>query len=370
MLKDRRMYKELMMRATRVNDDNHRFKHFCPSLNAMLTFLKRDVYDLIARENPSFNAHGEMHAGLIIELCDEILCSNYISNADYAKTEADMEKMERNLKGDELFVLCAAALWHDAAMIDGRPNHAINLKKPFYRQKLIESLNLFDIQTAEFYCDIILNIACSHSDDNTLIMCRTSQDTRIVVDKTLIRTKALAGILRLCDELSDDKTRSNSIAITKVPSSSLIYWLHSKYIDISEIKMNPTGGLFSNNEVYIRYIVPCEHLFEKRRLNNDYCVSLHQFIINRIGKVHAEMSMCCPLFSEFAYIDNLSVDFTISISERQHHKLDPIKLVNSISSVHRPQYWDNISKSIVALEFPDYKADRIQKLINKIRLEV
>lgn len=364
MLKDRKIYKEIQLRAVKKAED-HRYQKYNRILDNMLEVLKKDIYKEIPRQAPDFDDHGEAHADLILALCDKILENNYLQNG--GKTEDDVRWRENSISSDELFALTAAVLWHDAAMIDGREKHATNLKKPQFIQMIMSSLNILDLNLAEFYCTVILNIACAHSDDESLQTCKAVElaDGSFNTETVSIRTKALAGLLRLCDELSDDPSRTNDIAMERVDQAAMVYWLHSRYISRSEIQISNRRSEL--NGVHIVYKIPYEYLFKPYVLVGGKNVCLYQFVINRIEKVHAEMTMCCPLFAELTFLENLTVEIFIlgDKSKGEELRLDTIELTNAISPVPRPECWQELSQSKLISNNENLDRKSVEKLIKK-----
>lgn len=364
MLKDRRIYGEIELRAVKKAED-HQYKKYNKILDNMLEVLKEKIYKEIPRQAPDFDDHGEAHADLILALCDEILENNYLQNG--GRTKNDIQWRESSISGDELFALTAAVLWHDAAMIDGRKNHAINLKKPQFTQMIMSTLNILDSKLAEFYCTVILNIACAHSDDDSLQTCKTVElaDGRFDAETVSVRTKALAGLLRLCDELSDDASRTNNIAMERVEQTAMVYWLHSRYISLSQIKINNIRT--EPNGVHIVYKIPYEYLFKQYTLADGKELCLYQFVINRIEKVHAEMTMCCPLFSEFTSLVNLTVEILLldGVNNCEGICLDIIQMVNAISPVPRPDCWRDISHSKLIAQHTRLSKANVEEFIRQ-----
>ena len=367
MLTDRKIYNEIQLRAEKKAPD-HRYRRFTGILDNMLEVLRGKIYKEIPRAAPDFDDHGEAHADLILALCDEILENNYLQ--DGGRTEVDVRWRENRISNDKLFVLTAAVLWHDAAMIDGRKDHAINLRKLQFTQMIMSTLNTLDSSLADFYCSVILNIACAHSDDKSLQSCKTVEvaDGRFDSETVSVRTKALAGLVRLCDELSDDRSRTNTIAMERVDKVAKIYWLHSRYISLSEIQVSSSRN--HPNTVHIVYRIPYEHLFTLYTLADGKDIYLYQFVINRIEKVHVEMTICCPLFADLTFLEKLIVEiFILGDSDNSEElQLETIHLANAISPITRPECWQDLSLSKLIAEYKSLCRKDVEKLAkNKFR---
>ena len=355
-LRDIMIINELETRINKIQDSEHRYKHFMNSIDTMLTIAKR-LYEQAVRSEPEFNEHGVIHTKLILALYSEILQNCFCINA---KTPEDRDEKEKLISGDEVFLLIAAAIWHDVAMADGRMDHANRLNDARYVQEIVSSLSAFSDEVKHLYCEQILSIACSHSHDESLLTCKSiGRRERVGIDTVIIRTKMLAGLLRLCDELSDDSSRSNNLALASVADESKVFWLHSKYIILSEIAMDNSNRQYQN-VVKIHYRVPYEDMFECYTLQDEQTVSLYQFIINRISKVHAEMTMCCPLFSEVAVLGKLEVHIEI-VQDNKSIWQGTINLDNGITSPHRPKYWDDIENSIVVKTHGNYSLPQFEE---------
>ena len=364
MLKAGKLSREIQLRAEKKAED-HRYRKCNKILDRMLEVLKDKIYKEIPRHAPDFDDHGEAHADLILALCDEILENNYLQNG--GRTEDDVQWKENRISGDELFALTAAVLWHDAAMIDGRKNHAKNLKNPSFTQMIMSTLDTLDSRLSDFYCTVILNIACAHSDDKSLQCCKTVETLagRVDAETVSIRTKALAGLLRLCDELSDDPSRTNAIAMKRVDPAAMVYWLHSRYIALSQVQVSNKRS--DPNGVHIVYKIPCEYLFKPYVLADGKNICLYQFVINRIEKVHAEMTMCCPLFAELTFLEKLTVEILILGGENNDEELhlDTIHMVNAISPVTRPECWRDISESELVAKHTNLSKANVEKFIKQ-----
>jgi hypothetical protein len=262
--------------------------------------------DSIRSHFPAFTGHGTKHINQILKLLGQLFGEEY----EVAKMGNDIARIDKIC--DDLFVLSAATIWHDSAMAKGkREGHAETLRKDMgIRQWISDSLTgmgLEDETTLKKIVSLICRVAAAHSDEESLSDC--IHERIIMVDDRylIVRERALAAMLRLCDELSDDYTR---ITPNYTPDSdSEIYWNHSASVasvrinkDVVCIEYRISPEAIENHRLYrVKTINLMTGKIEWKQ------VSLLNYILFRIDKVHSEMNVCCPLFSEFALINELEV---------------------------------------------------------------
>jgi hypothetical protein len=251
---------------------------------------------------------------------------------------------------DNLFVLIAATIQHDSALgRGGRKGHGARLLDNSYFMQLSQALLQHGIKPhdSEFLADNILFVAAAHSCNDTFMQCSTSTDVQHTFHdgKTISLTLgSLAGLLRLCDELSDNRQRVSLDTDGNIPDyvidSSKVFWEHSLCIATSTIKFEHGKGAF----VRIEYNLPTEkkdNVYQIIDENNVIQrITLYTFIVNRIRKVRAEMSMCCMTFSSIAPMNNLEIVLKYTTNRREVHKKNPT--YPCLPNAPQGKYWDDI----------------------------
>ncbi|MEP1932153.1 MAG: hypothetical protein ABJO52_20955 [Nisaea sp.] len=146
-----------------------------------------------------YTVHGSSHVEMVLRRCYEL-----------SKCGGTKPK----LTGYEAFLLCVAVYAHDSAMLYSRKNHANNLQ-----QVLLDVCGSDNLTLSMEEKRKIIVIARAHTSDMS-----GSRDTISSIPKTepcggkQIRTAMLAAMLRMADQLSDDRSRS---AIGKVDERAI-----------------------------------------------------------------------------------------------------------------------------------------------------
>ena len=343
-LTDNAVYEEVANNKRRRNLNLH------DVLNLMCMKFEVNYESQIAHVTHGFTGHGIRHTVRIFELYESLL-SIFLERKVRAKAQMQGEGILVMQFLDELFVLSAATIWHDAGMRWGREDHAKRIKIPGEKSPygdIHNTLASFGLgRQKNDMTDLIALVAAAHSDNDSFNECKPKAEiSDLIGGQFVVRAAALAAILRLCDELSDGRSRVTQGIWDSVEGKNKIYWLHSDCISESEICAN--SGI-----VKISYRINIDEMEHKYPVtvrcpesgeNTKIYVSLYEFILNRIDKVHAEMNTCCPLFSDFVRINELKVGFEFYNNAGNSSILEPITLKNRATRVERPKYHGDISK--------------------------
>lgn len=152
-----------------------------------------------ANDGEFYTIHGPTHIEMVLRRCHEL---------------AMRSKAKSALSGYEAFLLCIAVYVHDSAMLYSRKDHAFNLQTV-----LLEICGKDNLILSEEEKRKVILIARAHTADRT-----GDRDTISTLPPSepcggrKVRTQLLAAILRMADQLSDDRSRS---AIGKVPEASI-----------------------------------------------------------------------------------------------------------------------------------------------------
>jgi hypothetical protein len=133
------------------------------------------------------------------------------------------------ITGYEAFLLVVAIYAHDSAMIYGREDHQINLQKVITDIAGKDELTLNREERRK-----VAIIARAHTKDkqNNRDTITSLASSEVVGGKT-IRTQYLAAILRMADQLSDDRSRSavGRVDVAGIPEHARVYHYFLSAID-------------------------------------------------------------------------------------------------------------------------------------------
>lgn len=278
-----------------------------PEYYEMYEKMKEDVskkLESIPRLCLWYTDHGIKHCQAILRIMCEMLPEECIYK-DIRSESYIAGSMPKRLTIEDVFVLMSCILWHDVGMICGRKEHARLLIN--FQHDLSYALKDKDlVQT-------IYNVCCSHSSSSNDVFrsCMNYRSLRFYGGKVNVAEKTLAAMLRIADEISEDRSRIelDPNIFDKVPNDQKIYWEHCASINYSG---------FDDNTIRLVYNIDKDKIFKEYEIgldpqNNTLHKTLYRFIIERICKIINEMVYLSPYYTSLFRID--CIDLTISIQE-------------------------------------------------------
>lgn len=244
------------------------------------------------------NNHGEEHISQVVERAEQIVI---------------------NFAGDELsefetFILLCAIQIHDIGNVLGRIGHERNL------------FQIFDEHVKDIIPDtperrIIKSIAMVHGgktkggSKNTISQLSQTED--LFGEK--IRTRLLAAILRLADELADDSTRKSAGAMELdiVGESSLVFQDYSRVLHTVKVDKNE----FSECQINLVFELEKKDL-EKKYIVGDEEQFLLDEIYDRTIKMERERRYCQKFMN--TEINICAINVSINIYGEYSTKIDAI----------------------------------------------
>ena len=267
---------------------NRKLEEVCSSKDSTENILRK-VSEIISEDYLIFlNDHGPSHVEKVIEKANQILTKN---------------TMGPELSEAECFILLCAIQIHDIGSIYGRNNH----EKKTGEMLAEKSTNII---TDKPELRVIENVAMVHGGK-----IKGSKDTisKLPESETIcdqeIRPRLLAAILRFADELADDLSRANTVALEMdlIGDSSKIFHVYSKALHT--VKLSPIeNGL--NHEVQLVYELQVDDLREKYKYNKVEKYLLDE-IYDRTLKMERERRYCSKFLYSFIRIGKINVRINI-----------------------------------------------------------
>jgi hypothetical protein len=257
---------------------------------------------------PYLNNHGEKHVSTVIQRASELLIKSGCKITPY-----------------ECYILLMAIQFHDVGNIWGRTNHE---KKCF---EIINSLGAAACtDTPEKR--MLVSIASMHgglSSDGSKDTISQLQPDPVALMGQEIKSRLLASILRLSDELADDATRTSSIKLINIPQESRIFHayshcLHSVIIEKSEIRLHFE---IDEDEALVQYAKKSTLVF------------LIDEIYSRTLKMYNELLYCMRFMRPHININRIKVKIEI-FPERSF--TDPTKVEYTLQEIGYPAYFRDI----------------------------
>lgn len=257
--------------------------------------LRDNYYSYIDYECPWFTDHGIKHCEQILKFASDMLSKNLVFVNNMRR-----KPIETRLSDQDIFVLLSAIIWHDIGMLLGRDDHGTNITN------FVISINKF--VNDEELSKSITHVAAAHTSNNYFNICKIMNKFNLP-DNTvaIVQEKLLAAVLRLSDEVSENKHRVTTLesVIKKIPPDQLVFWQHAKAINLSYYDI-------TDDSISIGYKIPSDMVFKKFKVvEKDGTLSkvdFYNFITSRICKVYRELELCNPFFKDFISVSKYHVE--------------------------------------------------------------
>ena len=226
----------------------------------------------------------------------------------------------------DTYLILLAAHFHDVGNLYGRENHERLLRKA-----------VFDVDHAYIGDDaaekrIICDIAMAHGGT---VGVAEDKDTigRLQHDR---RIKRLAAILRLADELSDDRSRTSDIvidAVTTTTPGSTVYHLYSDRLNTPEISHDQSS-------IRLSFELLRSHLTDQYEKDGTSIFLLDE-IMERTLKTHREQIYCGKFMLPDIVSERTEVDISIC-TERYEDVVGTVNYV--LEQTGYPSWIDDIRR--------------------------
>ena len=255
--------------------------------------FRKEYYPWVHDNSPYFTDHGIGHVESVMTSASTLLAPG------------------KDLDEFAVFLLLSAILFHDVGMVIKRSGHA-DASTIAAIIDPIRKIVLPDVQSQRFVTEIVK----AHSGQNPgLEAPRFTEETTLGSKNYLVPTRALAGVLRFADEVSENKTRISQEILPLVPPENAPYWHYADVIQSSRPDPSRRRVVMSlemeAESAVTRYVCPkeCAHLADENGT-----ISLIEYIVFRLEKANQERVYCSSAISRFCLIDEIEVHFTLTIA--------------------------------------------------------
>lgn len=321
-------------------------KNIHPEIKTKILEIEREGY---------YNDHGVDHIKMVIDRISKII-------ENFKQNESSF-----SLSNYEVFILLIAANLHDAGhLITNRKGHANAAK---------ELLSRFD-KAPNSLLDpgerrIIGDIAKSHGGKDDPIGKLASEDH---ISGIKIRPRLLASILRLADELAEDKTRASRFLLYLKDEGDT---QNNPLDDFSEIFHRFSESIDSiyieGNVIKLSFCVNSKQLIKKFKKKSGDSETTH-FLLDEIYE------RCLKTFLETLYSNrffepnNRYTKITVKIyllDEYEDYLIDPISFVleeNGYPSIGRGDIFEMCKKNLKDTTGADINGEYIARLIEQKKI--
>lgn len=206
-----------------------------------------------------------------------------------------------------------AALWHDIGNLYGREGHSDKIHKYFLKAKGF----LHDENSAHW----IENIGRAHSGKNAID--RHIERETFNMEVFSYHPKFLASLLRIADELDEDRRRISEKIINLPEESQQVYWFFCNCND--SIKVEKDSDDERKSKIVIEGKMNKSELFRKYMKGNLEVTEINEYIY-RIDKIRNELMDCNKYLKPYRFRapDQLELRLRIVEGDRTVMPIDEI----------------------------------------------
>jgi hypothetical protein len=236
------------------------------------------------------NNHGLGHVEKVIEKTSEIL--HYFDHG--------------HLTPYEVFILLCAIQIHDVGNLFGRDGHEISCGKVLYKYGKPFIQDAFERSPIE---KLALVHGGEYSNDKDKL--KYLSESKTLRDHK-VRKRLLAALLRFGDELADDSSRCDRVALEEniLPEQSIIYHQYSQALHTVKLEKDEYGRL----QVHLSFEIDSDIAIIEFKKYEGYKYLLDE-IYDRTLKMERERRYCMRYLKPFIYIDAIRVEIVIQNSQ-------------------------------------------------------
>ncbi len=279
-----------------------------------------DYYSLYKKlkDYLSANIHKEVTVGANLHKQDELLNDHGIGHIEKVIEKASklVECKDCDLRPLEVYLLLCAIQLHDVGNIFGRDEHENKMQEIMLKAN--EACGRDDIERT-----LIRKIAQAHGGE-----LRGVRDSKDKIGQTLgaketllegeVRPQAIASVLRLADELADDKSRANITLLNEgnIPKKSEIFHAYASCLESVSLRHD-------ENSVELQFHVPKKFTLKKfGKLDKE--VYLLDEIYTRVMKMNLERIYCMRYCKKLIDIEQIVVRITFYSNFMDDNVFPPI----------------------------------------------
>ena len=241
-----------------------------------------ELLPLIASKQPYINDHTRTHLYRVLKHIERLLDRHYPHSDDRADITAD-----REVGWADAIILLNALVWHDLGNIRGRQGHA--------GQPLFEAIapRLYEDRLAE----LIKQVAEAHSGLGAIERSIPNSYAAQAFHGEDIHPQFLASLLRLADELDEDRHRISApdyATMDLVPPESQRYWFFNNMNDSIRVTSFASGVGSYAPWVEIHSSLALSRFSEPIATSASESIPAMTEYIRRVLKIEAERKYCNP----------------------------------------------------------------------------
>ncbi len=273
----------------RAKTDGVDAAHFWHQYEVMKKYLSEEYYPWVHDKCPYFTDHGSGHIQSVKQAVESVL-SGHLAPGETALSNLD------------LFLLLCGIIWHDVGMVAVRSHHAEKVVE--ITKKVKELFPGVHIQR------LVEEISTAHSGETGLTVPRTEENC------TLGRTykvypRALAAVVRLADEVSENHTRISHALIENVPEDNRIYWEYASCIEASYAEPS-RERIVVEVEIQVEKAsrrMKCRDFPDRTRRAAE--IPLIEYALCRLEKMNNERAYCYSYLTRYADLKSVEARFTL-----------------------------------------------------------
>jgi len=263
---------------------------FWSRYNVMKTHLSQEYYPWIQANCPYFTDHGIRHVESVGQAAGLLL-------------DRFLNPRKNELSSLDLFLLLSGIIWHDVGMVYERSGHANKVAE--ISKTIKEMFPGIPVQRH------VEEISRAHSGEEGLDIPRPEDDYNTANKMYKIYPRALAAVVRLADEVSENHSRISRSLINGVPEGSKIYWEYANCIVASY--PDPT-----RRRILVR--IEIQHDKAKTRMEcRDFLdrtggepqMPLIEYVLCRLEKMNNERAYCSRYITRYVDLRTVEARFTL-----------------------------------------------------------
>jgi hypothetical protein len=274
-----------------ICNEDQKYLEFFYIYMASKHILQKDYYPFIKDVEPFMTDHGFGHIERILTKLFYLLRPQLLTDdnpeAPMTRATINTDRTSKKLNAFEVYLLLCSVLWHDIGNLYGRLDHEKNVKNIFKKAK-----DFLHDDTSYYWIE---GICKGHSGKDAI---QSNIKREVVNEKDFTcYPRFLAAILRLADELDEDKSRIGERVYEKIPPQKEAYWFFCKCND--SIKIEPDIHGAEMKKIVIEGKIDKNDLFRKikKEIKKGTDTEIVEVIgieeyINRVNKINDELNYC------------------------------------------------------------------------------
>ncbi|HET6978664.1 MAG TPA: hypothetical protein VFI24_20200 [Pyrinomonadaceae bacterium] len=282
---------ELNRRAEQGEEDA---RELWARYGSMKAYLSREYYPWIQANSSFLTDHGEQHIRSVIQSASALI----------KKHLSPRTRDKRTMTSLDLFLILSGILWHDVGNVYERSGHAARVAQ---MTEKIKEIGFPDLAIHR----LVVEIAAAHSGQDGLTKARPEEDASMLQGTYTVYTRSLAGIVRLADEVSENRFRISTELLTTIPDDNRIFWQYAHSVTASRPVPERNRIIITielQEAVAVEKFLSAE--FPSRR-DSDGKMHLLDYILCRLEKMNNERAYCSNAFGRYGTIDEIEARFAL-----------------------------------------------------------